>query len=380
MPDALDALRTAATPTLEAREDAVEDGIALSLSGGGYRAMLFHLGSLWRLNQCGYLPQLKRISSVSGGSITAGALAVGWPRLQFDGRGVAANFGEVVDTIRTVASTTIDVGSILGGLFLPGSISDRVIDRLDGMVFKGATLQDLPDAPYFVFNATNVQSGALWRFTKRFMRDWRVGEVKSPTVKLAVAVTASAAFPPVLSPLRLKLDPNSFTPNSGDDLQREPYTREVFLTDGGVYDNLGLETVWKNFRTIFTSDGGGKMAPDPTPAANWGGHSKRVLEMLDHQVRNLRKRQVVGSLAAQERLGAYWGIRTNILDYKLADPLPCPHDKTMALAEVATRLAALEADVQERLINWGYAVTDAGIRRHVNPAVPPPAFPYPRGV
>jgi NTE family protein len=380
MPDALDALRTAATPTLEAREDAVEDGIALSLSGGGYRAMLFHLGSLWRLNQCGYLPQLKRISSVSGGSITAGALAVGWPRLQFDGRGVAANFGEVVDIIRTVASTTIDVGSILGGLFLPGSISDRVIDRLDGMVFKGATLQDLPDAPYFVFNATNVQSGALWRFTKRFMRDWRVGEVKSPTVKLAVAVTASAAFPPVLSPLRLKLDPNSFTPNSGDDLQREPYTREVFLTDGGVYDNLGLETVWKNFRTIFTSDGGGKMAPDPTPAANWGGHSKRVLEMLDHQVRNLRKRQVVGSLAAQERLGAYWGIRTNILDYKLADPLPCPHDKTMALAEVATRLAALEADVQERLINWGYAVTDAGIRRHVNPAVPPPAFPYPRGV
>ena len=380
MPDPVDALRAAATPTLETREVGLEDGIGLSLSGGGYRAMLFHLGSLWRLNQCGYLPQLKRISSVSGGSITSGALAVAWPQLQFDQRGVAANFNLVVDSIRKVASTTIDVGSILGGIFLPGSVSDRVAGKLDDMVFKGATLQNLPEPPNFIFNATNVQSGALWRFTKGFMRDWRVGEVKSPTIKLAVAVTASAAFPPVLSPLRLKLDPNSFTPNSGDDLQKAPYTSEVFLTDGGVYDNLGLETVWKNFRTVFTSDGGGKMAPDPTPDANWAGHSKRVLELLDHQVRNLRKRQVVGSLAAKERSGAYWGIRTNILDYKLADPLPCPHDRTMALAEVATRLAALDAEVQERLINWGYAVTDAGIRRHVNPAVPPPAFPYARGV
>ena len=379
-PDAVDALRRAATPTVEARDTAFEEGIGLCLSGGGYRAMLFHLGSLWRLNQCSYLPQLARISSVSGGSITSGALALSWPQLQFDQKGVAANFGQVVDTIRKVASTSIDVGSVLGGIFLPGSISDRVIGRLDELVFKGATLQNLPEPPNFIFNATNVQSGALWRFSKRFMRDWRVGEVKSPTVKLAVAVTASAAFPPVLSPLRLKLDPNSFTPNSGDDLQIAPYTSVAFLTDGGVYDNLGLETVWKNFRTVFTSDGGGRMAPDPDPATDWGGHSKRVLELLDHQVRNLRKRQVVGSLAARERLGAYWGIRTNILDYQLADPLPCPHDKTMALAEVPTRLAALDAAVQERLINWGYAVTDAAIRRHVNPAVPPPAFPYPRGV
>ena len=53
-------------------------GIALCLSGGGYRAMLFHLGALWRLNELGYLPRLDRVSSVSGGSITAGALAHGW--------------------------------------------------------------------------------------------------------------------------------------------------------------------------------------------------------------------------------------------------------------------------------------------------------------
>src|SRR6266699_2742085 len=58
-------------------------GVALCLSGGGYRAMLFHLGALWRLNELAYLPQLTRISSVSGGSITAGVLGHRWGRLAF---------------------------------------------------------------------------------------------------------------------------------------------------------------------------------------------------------------------------------------------------------------------------------------------------------
>jgi NTE family protein len=58
-----------------------EERIALCLSGGGYRAMLFHLGALWRLNDAGMLPELKRISSVSGGSITAAVLGLKWPYL-----------------------------------------------------------------------------------------------------------------------------------------------------------------------------------------------------------------------------------------------------------------------------------------------------------
>src|ERR1044072_5945833 len=51
-------------------------GVALCLSGGGYRAMLFHLGALWRLNEAGLLRGLVRVSSVSGGSITAGVLGM----------------------------------------------------------------------------------------------------------------------------------------------------------------------------------------------------------------------------------------------------------------------------------------------------------------
>src|SRR5215218_1741344 len=78
-----------------------EPGIALCLSGGGYRAMLFHLGALWRLNEAGYLPRLDRVSSVSRGSMTNGALANAWARLDFDDAGVARNFGPaLVDPVR----------------------------------------------------------------------------------------------------------------------------------------------------------------------------------------------------------------------------------------------------------------------------------------
>src|SRR5688572_11493263 len=71
-----------------------EQGTALCLSGGGYRAMLFHTGSLLYLNQRSWLPKIDRISSVSGGSITAAVLAMNWGRLTFQ-NGVATNFEEL---------------------------------------------------------------------------------------------------------------------------------------------------------------------------------------------------------------------------------------------------------------------------------------------
>ena len=57
------------------------DGIGLCLSGGGFRAMLFHVGAVWRLNELGLLGRLDRVSSVSGGSITAGVLGMNWKKL-----------------------------------------------------------------------------------------------------------------------------------------------------------------------------------------------------------------------------------------------------------------------------------------------------------
>jgi NTE family protein len=360
-----------------------QPGMGLCLSGGGYRAMLFHLGALWRLNELGLLRKLVRISSVSGGSITAGVLGLKWNSLVFDGANTAINLEAlVVRPIRGLADTTIDQGSIFWGLLLPSrNVGDEIAAEYRRYLFGNATLQDLPsdsEGPRFVINATNVQTKVLWRFSKPFMGDYRVGLVRNPTTELAVAVGASSAFPPFLSPAHLKLNQSDFDPATHGDLQFEPYTSDVMLTDGGVYDNLGLETVWKKYETILVSDGGGETAAEPNPKRDWFEHFYRIVNLIDNQVRSLRKRQVIDSYQAHQRQGTYWGMRTNILDYKLATAMPCPFDKTLTLANIATRLKKLDPLLQERIINWGYGVTDAAIRTHVDPTAPIPAgFPYP---
>ena len=378
-----------AAPTGD-REDAArpDPGVALCLSGGGYRAMLFHVGAVARLNHAGWLRKLNRVSSVSGGSITAGALGMLWGQLEFDGNGVAQRLDRFVDAVRAMARKTVDEGAILGGILLPGSISDRVIKAYDDHLFRGRTLGDLPDekagaAPRFVINATNVQSGALFRFSKPFVGDYRIGGTRHPGLKLSVAVAASSAFPPVLSPVKIEWEGPPFTKDAADkaaDLNFAPYTTDLVLSDGGVYDNMGLETAWKNYQTVLVSDAGMKMGPDPEPKEDWAQHALRVLDLIDNQVRSLRKRQVIESFVSKARQGAYWGVGTNIADYGLADPMDAPFARTRELAGVKTRLKRLDDATQERLINWGYAACDAAMRRHVDPNLPKGQFIYPRGV
>lgn len=353
-------------------------GMALCLSGGGYRAMLFHVGVLWRLNELGYLPKLDRISSVSGGSITAGALAVGWSGLRFDARGVATNFNEqFVTPVLRMADTNVDVIAALIG-FVPGlSASCRVEAEYRKHLFGHRTLQDLPDRPEFVFDATNQQSGVLWRFLKAYMADYRVGLIEHPRVELAVAVAASSAFPPVLSPVRLKLKESDFVPHTGKDLQRPPFTTDVFLVDGGVYDNLGLQPVVR-YDTVLVSDGGQPFSFEGKPSAGKLGQTLRVLNIIQNQVRALRTQELVRSYEAAKRKGAFWGIDTKIASYKVANALPCPPGKTALLGGYPTRLARVPQAIQQRLINWGYAICDAAMRAFVEKTAPPPAgFPYP---
>ncbi len=326
--------------------------------------------TLWRLNEAGLLPELACISSVSGGSITAGVLGLSWPDLGFEDKVAGGFVHHVVEPIRELARHTIDIsGTVLG--------TARAYRK---HLFGNKTLQILPDAPRFVINATNVQSGALWRFTKEYMGDYRVGRMVNPDVELAVAVEASSAFPPVLSPVTLAMDAASVEPDPGSDLNRLPFTAEAVLSDGGVYDNFGLEPIYKRYKTILVSNGGAKIEAEEDPSHDWPRHSKRVLDLIDNQVRSLRQRVLIAAYKDGSRKGAYWGIRTNIEDYQLADPLPCPHDTTLELAAVPTRLASMEERLQERLINWGYAVCDAALRKHVNSGLSKPAFPYEGGV
>ena len=341
----------------------LEDGIGLCLSGGGFRAMLFHLGALFRLNELGLLGKLDRVASVSGGSIAAGALAVAWHDLNFDDAGVATNLPELVaKPLLTLARMRVDVPAIALG-FLPlvhaSSIASWVYDKV---LFHGKTLQDLPASPRFSFTATSLQSGTLWRFARDYAADWRVGMWATPDLRIALAVGASAAFPPYLSPAYIDVPIGAISNLPGADLFREPYTRRLCLTDGGVYDNLGLEPVWKRYKTILVSDGGAVTPPSPKPRTSWLSQAVRATNIALQQGVNMRRRVLFGLERAGERQIAYWGIGDPVDSYRIGNPLGFGADETRHAAEVPTRLTRYTPTTRLLIMRAGYAHADAALR------------------
>jgi NTE family protein len=84
---------------------------------------------------------------------------------------------------------------------------------------------------------------------------------------------------------------------------------------------------------------------------------------------------VIDSFKAGARLGILGYAR--VADYGLADALPCPVERALDLAK-RQRLERLDTRSAGRLINWGYAVCDAAIRKHVIPSAGGSiSFPYP---
>jgi NTE family protein len=210
------------------------------------------------------------------------------------------------------------------------------------------------------------------------MGDYRIGRVLKPALPLARAVAASSAFPPVLSPCEIKVADYKLKfepPAEGEDLNKPPYTTKLVLSDGGVYDNLGLETAFKRYKTLLVSDGGGHLQGEADPHQDWARHAFRVLNVIDSQVRALRTRQLITLFNAGERKGGYWSMRQH---YPAGGALACPPARTDELATLPTRLKKMSDEIQERLINWGYAITDATLRTRYDQTLPATArFPYP---
>ncbi len=363
-------------------EPAKLSGTTLCLSGGGYRAMVYHIGALKRLNEAGWLPRIDIISSVSGGSIAAGALAVGWRHLRFD-NGIATNLDDVItEPLRQMSRKTIDISAGLRGMIIPGAAGRRVARAYDRTLLHKATLQDLPDQPEFAFNATNYQSGVRWAFGKNRMGDYRVGYVRSPKTRLSTAVAASSGFPPVLAPLLLKTNRLLYEPGPYSDLLEAPYHKTVVLADGGVYDNLGLEPA-KNSATILVSNGSGPAGAEADPSRRWIGGFLRTVSLINRQVRSLRKRLLfeAGDQPDGPTVG-YWHIWMDYSKFHdLADKLPVDRARARQLAGWPTRLKNMDQPTFEGLVNWGYASCDVVLRTWVDRATKPPrGFPYPRGV
>lgn len=341
----------------------VEDTIGLCLSGGGYRATIYHVGALTRLNELGILAQVDQIASVSGGSITAGMLALAWKRLHFTADGVATNLNEVVaEPLLALAGQPLDVRAIILGL-LPGrSAADVVADAYDANLFGGATLQSLTDRPRFTFMATNLQTGSGWRFAKDYAADHRVGQIVKPTLKLSRVVAASSAFPPFLSPVRIVFGENQVQAMPGADLHRPPFTHMAVLTDGGVYDNLGLERIWRRCRTVLVSNAGRNTPEIGSPTGRWGGQIFRTLNLVSQQAENSRKRILFGVNNLGQRKVAYWSIDTPVAAYGISDTPIISPDETIATATMRTRLNAFTADEIDLLLRAGYAGATASLR------------------
>jgi NTE family protein len=174
----------------------------------------------------------------------------------------------------------------------------------------------------------------------------------------------------VLSPVLLK-DLPPFQPVEGADLNGDPcYTREIYLTDGGTYDNLGLETVWNRYDTVLVSDAGAPFKTEQEARADWLSQARMALDIATDQARGLRKRALIADFKAGQRAGTYWGIDTEIGNYPLADPMACDPEIVRPLAAIRTRLNAFSDAEQGRLINWGYALADAAIRSHAAALAP----------
>jgi NTE family protein len=250
--------------------------LGLALSGGGARAIAFHLGCLRALNQLGLLDRVAVLSTVSGGSVIGACFHAhrgDFASFETKIRGLLAR-GLVAPMCRrlfsllglkVIAAFTV-VGIVALGIALlkvllrgarlitPRALSAHIESftirsplhrfasrtslleaALDDVLFHGARLQDLPKRPHIVINATELRTGSAFRFGTIESGSWRWGKLHRNDATIAHAVAASSAYPLFLPAFdeTLTFEKDGALKNS-----------RVLLTDGGVYDNLGLGCLW----------------------------------------------------------------------------------------------------------------------------------------
>lgn len=254
-----------------------EKRIGLALSGGGFRAAGFHLGVMRELQRLGLLAKLDLVSCVSGGSIAGGTLAVNW--------GDPAGALDKLDAY--LRTKSIAVASVIGGALNPfASRLDHLAGTYDRDLYFGAKLSSLKNGPRVYFNATNLATGNLFFFVAgggkpEEMGEHELGTTLAPDFPVCRAVAASSAFPPVFPPLRL--DPDVYPPGAA--------VEYVTLTDGGVYDNMGVNPLLRTARNaldyMIVSDGGKPFANDERPTESGAIVLKAGLDIMMEQIRGL---------------------------------------------------------------------------------------------
>ncbi|MGH0031938.1 MAG: patatin-like phospholipase family protein [Myxococcota bacterium] len=319
--------------------------LGLALSGGGFRAAAFHLGVFRALAARGWLWKVDLISCVSGGSIAGAFLAKNW-----GDDSCLDRFDEYL------ATQSLAVSTVLGGIFSPfSSRLDKLADRYDEDLFDGATLGDLPDGPRLYLNATNIASGNLFFFVTgggkpAELGEWELGVHPGDRFRLARAVAASSAFPPVYPPLELGRD---VYPGAG--------VEYVTLTDGGVYDNLGINPLVRFERNplhyAIASDGGKPFEIVRNPTRRGTIVLKSAIDILMEQVRGLQFARLLSGFETGQ------GPKPLFFSIDSVEGEARPGDAARASA-IGTNLKKLSDDERELLARHSSALMQARIARY----------------
>ncbi|MCI0680757.1 MAG: patatin-like phospholipase family protein [Gemmataceae bacterium] len=225
--------------------------IGLALSGGGFRATLFHLGMVRFLREADILPSVTHITSVSGGSILAAHLVLNWDRYNGSLHEFDAAAAELLRFVRLDVRNRVvrryPLALPLRGLRRLALLGpNRRLTRTglleyhyDKYLYGDTCLFQLPERPRLYILATNLSEGCLCAFTREGLlmqrrlpgQRFRFDRIHTGLATVPMAVTASSAFPGFFPPLELR----------GEEVGADPgHFGRVAFTDGGVYDNLGV--------------------------------------------------------------------------------------------------------------------------------------------
>lgn len=325
--------------------DGVQRGFGVSLSGGGFRAAGFHLGVFRKLHQLDLLRKIDVLSCVSGGSIAGAYLALNWtsPKL--------------LDELDTYLRTrSIAVGSVIGGILDPfESRLDKLAASYDRDLFKGKRLDALRDGPRIYLNATNLATGNLFFFVAgggkpEEMGEHELGQASASELRIAEAVAASSAFPPVFPPLRL--NPDRFPPGEA--------VGYVTLTDGGVYDNMGIGPLLRSRNAVdylLVSDGGKPFSLVTEPTTAGALVLKESLGIMMEQIRGLEfDRMEFRARAGVGPRPAWFSIDSNIGQAQEGD--------AEFASAIDTNLKALKAAELNTLVRHGGALAEHRLRTY----------------
>jgi NTE family protein len=344
------------------RASAQRAGMALCLSGGGFRAALFHLGALRRLNELGVLSQVDMISAVSGGSLFAAHLARRAPSWPATGATIADWEQAVAAPFRAFAGHNLRTGPLIRSI-LPTNWRDpdaavRALARRLSRTLAPGALVDLPARPNYIFSATTMAFGSNWRFERERIGDYQLGYLRPDAGwSVATAAAASSCFPPVFNPMRLELEPGDLKGGSYRQPDRDELVRHLGLTDGGLYDNMGLEPAWRQYQTVLVSDGGAVF--DFTSTSNPISRLLRYTAIIGKQATAIRRSWLIAGMETGKMDGAYWGIAT-VAD---RDGAPAYPAETVSgwISQIRTDLDAFSSAEIAILENHGYLTADAAI-------------------